>query len=386
MGIHPEGPSVIKGGGETLAALIDRNPSYLDRETLGNFGTLPYLFKLLAAEKPLSIQAHPNLEEAREGWERENRLGIPLTGANRNYKDPNHKPEILCALSPFTAMCGFRPLEEIGLLLKLFSARTLPPLRGVLSGLLPSPAGPASAPIAAGRLRDFLKALLNLSPENRRALGEYARDARKFTKEDGEYGEVWELCASFAELYPEDPAVISPLYLNLVNLKAGEAIYLPAGVLHAYIKGFGVELMANSDNVLRGGLSSKYIDIDELLKILNFSAGKPALIKPPGLQGGEEGPRCSFFKYPAPCREFSLSVLRCRNSGGSIPEKGPLILVVTEGQALVRGAKGEEEIILEKGETAFIPAREEGPPLSFSGTYTIYAAGAGSPEGSAAGP
>jgi mannose-6-phosphate isomerase len=385
MGIHPEGPSVIKGGGETLAAMIDRNPSCLGREILGDFGTLPYLFKLLAAEKPLSIQAHPNLEEAREGWERENRLGIPLTGATRNYKDPNHKPEILCALTPFTAMCGFRPLEEISRLLKLFSARALPPLRGVLSGLLPSPAGPASAPNPAGILRDFLRTLLSLSPENRRALGEYARKARELTGEQGEYGEVWELCASFAELYPEDPAVISPLYLNLVNLNPGEAIYLPAGVLHAYVKGFGVELMANSDNVLRGGLTPKYIDIDELLRVLNFSTGKPAVLKPRDLQEGGDGPHCSFFKYPVPCREFSLSALRCRNSGGSIPERGPLILIVTEGRALVRGAKGEEEIILERGETAFIPAREEGPPLSFSGTYTIYAAGAGSPEGPAAG-
>jgi mannose-6-phosphate isomerase len=376
MGVHPEGPSVIRGEGETLAALIDRDPSCLGGDTRRDFGTLPYLFKLLAAAKPLSIQAHPNLEEAREGWERENRLGIPLSGADRNYKDPSHKPEILCALTPFTAMCGFRPLEEISRLLRLFSARALPPLREVLSGLLPSPAGPASA----GILRGFLRALFSLSPEERRALGEYAQEAREgLTKEHGEYGEVWELCALFAELYPEDPAVISPLYLNLVNLNAGEAVYLPAGVLHAYIKGFGVELMANSDNVLRGGLTPKHIDIDELLKILNFSAGKPAVLKPREFQGGD-GPCCSFFKYPVPCREFSLSVLRCRNSRGSIPERGPLILIVTEGRALVRGGGGEEDIVLERGESAFVPAREESPPLSFSGTCTVYAAGTGSPE------
>jgi mannose-6-phosphate isomerase len=380
MGIHPEGPSVIKEGGETLAALLDRNPSYLGRETLGTFGTLPYLFKFLAAAKPLSIQAHPNLEEAREGWERENRLGIPLTGANRNYKDPNHKPEILCALSPFTAMCGFRPLEEIGLLLKLFSARAPAPLGKILPGLLPSPSGPAPN---AGILRNFLRTLLGLSPEERRALRKYAREGlrEEFPGEWGKYGEVWDLCASFAELYPEDPAVISPLYLNLVNLAPGEAVYLPAGVLHAYVKGFGVELMANSDNVLRGGLSPKYIDIDELLRILNFSAGKPAILKPPEPRAEEEDAPCSCYTYPAPCREFSLSVLRCRNGRGSVPGRGPRILAVTEGRAALCGDGGEEEFILEKGETAFVPAREAGPPLSFSGTCTIYVAGTGDEPG-----
>jgi mannose-6-phosphate isomerase len=379
MGIHPGGPSVIQGGEETLAALLDRNPSYLGR----GFDTLPYLFKLLAAEKPLSIQAHPNLDQAREGWERENRQGIPPDGTNRNYRDRNHKPEILCALAPFKVMCGFRPLPELSLLLRLFSARALPPLKGALSALLPSPTTRAVSSPPSGMLRDFLKTLFGFSPEERRALGEYAREAREWlTREQGEYGEVWELCASFAERYPEDPAVISPLYLNLIDLEPGEAVYLPAGVLHAYIRGFGVELMANSDNVLRGGLTPKHIDIEELLKILNFSAGKPAIIRAPDIPGknpaGDE-PRCSFFRYPAPCREFSLSVLRCRNSRGSIPEGGPLILIVTEGQAAVSGLEGGETVLLKRGEAAFIPAREDTPSLSFSGTYTLYAAGTGSP-------
>ncbi|MDR3167811.1 MAG: mannose-6-phosphate isomerase, class I [Treponema sp.] len=384
MGVHPGGPSVVKGGGETLTALIDQNPSYLGGEIRENFGTLPYLFKLLAVAKPLSVQVHPDSDQARRGWERENKLGIPLSGANRNYKDPNHKPEILCALSPFKAMCGFRPLREISLLLKSFFSRAGAPLAGVLPGLLPSPAeadNPALFQNPAGILRNFLKTLLGLSGEYRRALGKYAQEAQEWlTKEQGEYREIWELCAFFAELYPEDPAVIAPLYLNLINLAAGEAVYLSPGVLHAYIQGFGVELMANSDNVLRGGLTPKHIDIDELLCILNFSAEKPLIIKPSGVMDKNpagEDPHCSFFKYPAPCREFSLSVLQSRNGRGSIPERGPLIIIVTEGQAVVSGEKPGETMFLNRGEAAFIPAWEGAPP-SFSGTYTLYAAGPGS--------
>ncbi|MDR2103071.1 MAG: mannose-6-phosphate isomerase, class I [Treponema sp.] len=378
MGIHPEGPSVIADRGETLASLLDRHPEYLGGETQQSFGTLPYLFKLLAAEKSLSIQAHPNLEQAKEGWESENRRGIPLTGPNRNYRDPNHKPEILCALSPFKALCGFRPLPEIAALLRLFSGGALPPLKGALSALLSSPAGPD--PAASGNLlREFLKTLFNLSPENRRALGVYAREARpRLIRDHGEYRELWECCAAFAELYPEDPAVISPLYLNLINLAAGEAIYLPAGVLHAYIRGFGVELMANSDNVLRGGLTSKYVDIDELLKILRFSPGKPEILRRQGVQSTTGGnSACSCFKYQTPCREFSLSFMESQNGRGSIPEKGPLILIVTDGQAAVREEGGGKEIILKRGEAAFIPARDASPPLSLAGTFTLYAAGPG---------
>ncbi|MDR2102221.1 MAG: mannose-6-phosphate isomerase, class I [Treponema sp.] len=387
MGVHPGGPSVVKDGGETLAALIEQNPSYLGREILDEFGALPYLFKLLAVAKPLSIQVHPGLDQARKGWERENKLGIPLSGANRNYKDPNHKPEILCALSPFTAMCGFRPLPEISLLCKLFFSRASPSLAGILPrllsrllpGFLPSPAEPDNPALSqnpAGVLRNFLQTLLGLSGEYRRALGQYAREAREgLTREYGEYREIWDLCAFFGELYPEDPAVISPLYLNLIHLAAGEAVYLPPGVLHAYIRGFGVELMANSDNVLRGGLTPKHIDPGELLRILNFSAEGPVIIRPS--MAGDD-PRCSFFQYPAPCREFSLSVLQSRNGRGSIPEKGPLILIVTEGQAALSGDDRGETMLLDQGEAAFIPAREGGPPLSFSGTYTLYAAGPGS--------
>jgi mannose-6-phosphate isomerase len=171
--------------------------------------------------------------------------------------------------------------------------------------------------------------------------------------------------ARVAELYPGDPAVIAPLDLNLLELEPGEAIYLGAGVLHAYIQGFGVELMANSDNVLRGGLTSKHIDVPELMNILDFSPRRPRILKP-------EKPDPAYYTYPSPCREFALSVM---NSGGEevpFPERGPSIAVVSRGEARI--SAGGAGLTLSRGESAFIPARRPEDPLVFSGSFTAYIA------------
>ncbi|MDR0998871.1 MAG: mannose-6-phosphate isomerase, class I, partial [Treponema sp.] len=239
MGVHPGGPSRI--GGITLGDLIAANPErYLGKPAAKDFGGLPFLFKLLAAARPLSIQAHPNPEQAREGWERENGKGIPLDAPNRNYKDACHKPEILCALNPFTAMCGFRHPEEIGVLLAQCFDGASPSLRGGIEPLYSALAGEEP-------LKAFFNALFALPQETLEELSAYARD----TALPGGEGD---LVSRFAGLHPGDPGIIAPIYLNLLQLMPGEAIYLPAGVLHAYVHGFAVELMANSDNVLRGGL------------------------------------------------------------------------------------------------------------------------------------
>jgi mannose-6-phosphate isomerase len=387
MGVHPGGPSRIAGkeavgnnpalnnppgaspaGSLSLGDLIAAGPErYLGKEAAENFGGLPFLFKLLAAAKPLSIQAHPNLEQAREGWRRENGNGIPLDAPDRNYRDDCHKPEILCALNPFTAMCGFRPPEETAsLLAKYFTGaplslrRGIEPLRTALAGEDP--------------LRTFLKVLFRLSPETLRELTAYALET---VLPDGE----WDLVSRFAGLYPGDPGIIAPLYLNLLQLIPGEAVYLPAGVLHAYVHGFAVELMANSDNVLRGGLTSKHVDVEELLSILNFRPYRPAILKPRPLGNG-------LFRYDTPCREFSLQVMKSQGGTTLFPERGPSIIVVTEGKLRVSAGDGENSgdgnWTLARGESAFIPAREEdqdktgtkpeAKPLAFSGAYTLYIA------------
>jgi mannose-6-phosphate isomerase len=365
MGVHPEGPSETADRGEriTLPRLIDRDPSlYLGEAAAHSFGGLPFLFKLLAAAKPLSIQVHPNLEQAAAGWEKENRAGIPLGAPNRNYKDANHKPEVLCALEPFKALCGFREPEQILRRLEAFAFSGLDPLKRAL----------ASGDSPRGGLKNFLKGLFALPKAARDDLSRHAINrSAALKKTSPAYEEEWEYAAYFARLYPGDPSVIAPLYLNLISLAPGEAIFLPSGVLHAYVYGFGVELMANSDNVLRGGLSPKHIDVAELLKILEFAPFRPEILRP-----RELGP--SFSRYQSPCREFSLSMMRGTGGRTDFPERGPAILLLTRGELSIEAGNGEA-LILRQGESAFIAARKAGEELFFSGTYSLYAAGIGGP-------
>ncbi|MFP3089137.1 mannose-6-phosphate isomerase, class I [Treponema sp. TIM-1] len=371
MGVHPEGPSRVSLQGEDLllSALISRDPLYYLGEAVNRiFGTLPFLYKLLAAAKPLSIQAHPSLEQAKEGWDRENREGLALNAPNRNYKDANHKPEVLCALSPFQAMCGFRVPGEIRRRLEALG-ELFPPQR---------PLGMAldklkSALDKPGGLKDFIRLLFSFPREVTEELTNGILQRAVLEKAHPEFTDEWRLSAYFAELYPGDPALIAPLYLNCINLNPGEAIYLPSGILHAYVHGFGVELMANSDNVLRGGLTSKHVDVDELVYILNFSPFYPEILKPP------ESPT-AFFSYPVPCREFSLSCREGRGPRADFFGEGPFIFVVTGGKVTIEQKTPGEKWSLEKGESAFIPAGIAAKGLSLEGTYTLYAAGVGTTD------
>jgi mannose-6-phosphate isomerase len=324
---------------------------YLGEAAAREYGGLPFLYKLLAAARPLSIQAHPNLDQAKAGWER----------GDRNYKDPNHKPEIICALTPFTAMAGFRAPGEIGKRLAAFGFAPLAPLLAALD-----------AHDDEAALRRFLGALFSLPPETRQALSGYAR-SRAVKENGGEYAEEWKYTAYFAELYPDDPAIIAPLYLNLLTLKPDEAMNIPAGILHAYVYGFGVELMANSDNVLRGGLTPKHIDLTELTAILRFIPFKPEILTP---VCGDHAPGLS--RYPSPCREFSLTAITGRGGTygpgeNALPGTGPAIVLVTGGELCI--SAGDETLILKQGESAFIAPQEPAPV--FSGDYHLYIAGTG---------
>jgi mannose-6-phosphate isomerase len=378
MGVNSRGPSHIisDDSGEIgknrilLSELIKQNPeTFLGRETAHTFGALPFLFKVLAVAKPLSIQTHPNHEQARDGFERENREGIPMEAPNRNYVDPNHKPEIICALSPFAALCGFREVREICFLLEIFSQES----NGVLKTGMESLISALSVPADENPLKTFLRALFSLGNDARQALGPFIKTQSPVLESDfPEYKNEWELCFYLAGLYPGDPAVIAPLYLNAIELAPGEAIYLPAGVLHSYIHGLGMELMADSDNVLRGGLTSKFVDPEELSRVLKFSPFKPEILKAPDTAS-------SYFSYLAPAEEFSLSVLQ--SSGGSVayPESGPSILLLTDGNAVVTESGSNAEFHLETGDSVFIPAGSRGSRwnLVFSGTFTAYVAGPG---------
>jgi len=370
MGGHSGSPSLVSlpSGDVSLRELIATDTRrYLGEETAERYGELPFLFKLLAAEKPLSIQAHPNLAQAREGYERENRAGLSQNAPNRNYRDPNHKPEIICALTPFTGMCGFRSPGEIQRLFSVFFAGIGPAPAPVREGFIPLLRS-LEIPNPALALRTFLGALFSLSQEARQALTECILPAHGA---DEAGGCEWELMREFARQYPGDPAIIAPLYLSVFHLEPGEAVFINAGLPHSYIHGFGVELMANSDNVLRGGLTPKYIDVPELMKALDFNPMQPQIIKP------ELDSSC--FTYPAPCEEFSLTVMRGGSSGTSQPAAGPplaalarnapAICIVTEGEVYAGG------MVLKQGESVFIPPAASGEgPLLLRGHFTLYAA------------
>ncbi|MDR2782850.1 MAG: mannose-6-phosphate isomerase, class I [Treponema sp.] len=352
MGVHRDGQSQTEYNGKiiSLAELIEQDAElYLGKTVVAGTASLPFLFKALAADKSLSIQAHPSLEQAQAGFERENSAGVSFDAPERNYKDANHKPEIICALTPFKAMAGFREIDEIRALFDAFGMESLSGVKAALDS----------------GLKAFLHALFALPPEIKRRISDHATmQKRRLGESRPQYRDVWETAASFAEQYPSDPAVLSPLYLNLVFLGEGDAMFLPAGVLHAYIRGFGVELMANSDNVLRGGLTPKCIDLQELFHILTFSAFKPEILHP------------NPFKYPVKCKEFSLSVI---HDQGVWTEDGPAILIVTRGEVLVVNEESNEKtgIRLKQGESAFIAAGNAGK-FSLNENFTLYVAGVGS--------
>jgi mannose-6-phosphate isomerase len=344
MGTHPLGPS-----------LIDVNGKKINLEQIA--GSLPYLFKLIAADKPLSIQAHPNLIQAREGFEQENRAGIALDDPARNYKDANHKPEILCAFTPFTVMAGFRQpvkiLEHLEALLAVF-----PPLRTGIVSLLNALS--ANTRVQSSQTENcigvFLRGLFSLPEQTRQDLSIF------LSRKQSEYNvnvitrQQWRMMREFALLYPGDPAVLSPLYLNVMMLEAGQAFYIPAGVLHAYINGFGVELMAASDNVLRGGLTPKHIDINELVNILELKTFLPEIITPEYLS--------SWFSYNTPCGDFSLSFMNLHNDKKIFHGKNS-ICIISEGELTVNG------IHFKKGESFFIP---NGVEAVFKGDFSVYIA------------
>jgi len=361
LGAHPKAPSrvLVDGVWQPLDRVIERDPvSVLGKKVAEGFShTLPFLFKVLAAHRPLSIQVHPNLEQAGAGFERENRLGIPLDGAARNYRDPNHKPEILCAVTRFEALNGFRPPEDI---LSLLGRVCDEDLSDELALLRKEPDNRG--------LKRFFTSLLSMDPSRRKRLIEsgIAR-ARRYADMDRAFGWMVEL----KRAYPGDIGVLFPLIFNLVILDPGEAIYIPAGELHTYLKGMGMELMANSDNVVRGGLTLKHVDVPELLGIVDFRFMHPQKLQPePGRQPAE-------WIYETPAAEFQLAVITVSDgiSFQSERDRSVDILICMEGSARIQGLKNSDSESIEKGMSVLIPAAVG--PYQIAGEATLYKATVG---------
>jgi mannose-6-phosphate isomerase len=326
LGAHPSGPSRLTRDGveHTLIDVIAADPvSELGSTSVERFGErLPYLLKLIAVDRPLSLQVHPTAAQAAEGFGR----------GDRNYSDPWPKPEMICALTPFSALAGFRPADQSAMLVERLGLVLLMPVVTRLT---------------AGDTLGALRALLELPGSRKELVDSIVWAASAVHQTD------YELVRRLAKLYPEDPAVLAPLLLRRHELAPGQALFLGAGVLHCYLTGFGVEIMGSSDNVLRAGLTGKPIDVDELLRITDAEVG-PLPVEP--VEGA----------YVPPCPEFRLTKVT-PGDGHTLAGSSPRILVCTDGAVNVG-----DQVKLRPGESVFVPAAEG--PVHLTGEGTVFCA------------
>jgi mannose-6-phosphate isomerase len=367
FGAHPDDPAPVPALATTLDRLIESDPAgLLGADTVERYGPrLPFLLKVLAADRPLSIQVHPTVEQAEAGFAAEDEAGVPRDSPTRNYRDRNHKPELLCALTVFTALCGFRPPADTVRLIDALPA----PVGEALSGVRADLGGTdESAALRAAFVR-----LLTLPDDERTLLvdrvvsacrGILTEHAPLAAWADAAIGaaRVVDLCA---REFPGDIGAVLSLLLNAVVLQPGQAIYLGAGNVHAYLGGTGVEIMANSDNVLRCGLTPKHVDVPELLKLLKFEAGDP-----PRVNAEQRGP--GWRAWPSRVDEFALSHVRV---GGAHPEvllpaTGPRLLLPLTGRLIADDGTGPRT--LTPGHAAFVPA--DRPDLHLTGFGELYQA------------
>ncbi|MGN6326469.1 mannose-6-phosphate isomerase, class I [Pseudolysinimonas sp.] len=327
LGAHPGSPARLVGRDETLRDVAPR---------------LPFLLKVLAAASPLSLQAHPTIAQAEEGFAREEAAGVPLDAPSRNYKDRLHKPEMIYALSdPFRALSGFRPAEETRTVLEpvagderiaplLDRLRTDADLRATFEWLI----------TGGDDVDDLVAALVETSS--------VADDV------------AWDTVRRLSEAYPGDPGIAISLLLHTAVLQPGDALYLPAGNIHAYLEGVGVELMAASDNVLRGGLTPKHVDVPELLRVLDFTP-RPV----PYLVPDEPAPGVRVFRPDVP--DFVMTVVDGVET--EVPLAGDAIVLCVRGESRISGGPS-----VERGHAVFVggesAVRISGDGLAFVATGT----------------
>ncbi len=340
MGAHPKAPSMAEYDGQTIS-LTDLIRSYpediLGKTAAEKFANqLPYLFKVLAAAQPLSVQAHPNREQAIRGFARENALGIPFNDPKRNYKDANHKPECLCAVTQFWGLSGFRRISDMIGLMESVCGSLLKTELDILR----------NTPDSRG-LKQFFQSLMTLPEDQKKDIIRTAvAESEKHLEDRRAFRWVIDLYAE----YPNDIGILSPLFLNVVCLDPGQAMFLSSGEPHAYLDGLGIEFMANSDNVLRGGLTPKHIDVPELLEILTFEPKDTNVLLPEKISESES-------VYPCPAEEFVLSVISIETPRQEIAfdVQSVQILLCTEGKALITDAD-KHRISIGKGMSVIVPA------------------------------
>ena len=353
FGAHPGDPAYLEteSGEQSLLEALTVDPEgQLGTAVLDRFGDcLPFLVKVLAADEPLSLQAHPSAQQAADGFDREERAGIPIASPTRNHRDRNHKPELVIALETFEALAGFRRVSRSIDLMQALEVSALGPFVALLKG----------QPDADGLRALFTTWITAPQPDLDMlvpavldgAIAYIRSGAKEFASEAKDVLEL-------GERYPGDAGVLAALLLNRLTLKPGEGLFLPAGNLHTYLRGVAVEVMANSDNVLRGGLTPKHVDVPELLRILDFHPVAEAALRPEMRRDGAE------LVYSIPTDEFAVSRLRIdgENLGheldAAMRHDGPQVLLCTEGSVLLHAKSSS--LTLHRGQAAWVSA-DDGP-------------------------
>jgi mannose-6-phosphate isomerase len=356
LGAHPLAPAVA--GGEPLTDLIAREPSVLGAAARASFGDgLPFLMKILSARHALSIQAHPSREQAEEGYAREQAAGVALDAPERTYKDAWPKPEILIALDEFHTLSGFRDPHRTE---ALFAAL------GVADDLA-SVIGPLTERRGRAALEEVFLDVLSLAGDRAKMSELVCAAAMQHKDDPGEVGDFARTVIELDEVFPADPGVLAALLMNPVVLQPGEAVYVPAGQMHAHLRGTGIEVMANSDNVIRGGLTPKHVDVAELIKVVDFDPKEPVITRPDRVSAGVE-------HYETGCPEFDVWRLTGTPDALPLPGEGSArVLLVVSGSLTLSAAEGTTT--LATGESVFLGAAEAEVAFAGDGTAFLSASG-----------
>lgn len=347
FGTHHSAPTELSGDGRTLAEAVKADPARI----LGSDGPacLPFLLKLLAAARPLSIQVHPDAEQAAAGFAAEEAAGIPLDAPERRYRDPHAKPELICAVTPFAATCGIRPVAAS---LELLAALDVAAL-DVVQGHLRAAAGDDAAAIDA-----LLGELFAMAPERVRSLIADTAAAASSRPAGSDHALALDWHVRLARQHPDDVGVVIALLLNHVLLQPGDALHLEAGTLHSYLQGVGVEVMGTSDNVLRGGLTSKHVDTTELRRI----------VVPHAMPVQVQRPAAAVHRYDVGDVGFAVARADLVAAGGAVRVDRPAIVLATSGTATIEGVGADAT--LRRGEALLMEAVDL--PVSVTGDGVVH--------------
>ncbi len=356
LGAHPSAPSRVED--VPLDELLEADPSLLGSAREAYDGRMPFMIKLLSARHALSLQAHPPAEQAEVGYRREEAAGISLDDPRRSYKDPSAKPELLVALSEFEVLIGFRKVQHTVALFE--SLGVLGPLESVI--------GPLSHRAGRAALEEVFLDVLSVSGDRRELINHLLVSAVAHAGDPGHVGRFARLIIELDEHFPADPGILAACLMNHLTLLPGQAVAVAPGTMHAYVRGTGVEVLANSDNVIRGGLTNKHIAEDELVGVVDFDELDPLVV-----DGVEESP--GVWAYPSGCREFAVWRLESGlDHATPVPADGALrIALVTAGDAVM--TSGATAMPLEHGQAVLLSASASG--VTISGDAQVFVAAPG---------